>query len=290
MRPNDDGDGQQLISMWVAPSARGRGVGRALVGRVIAAAAGRPLWLRVLDGNETAIRLYQRCGFVLDDSRPGRQRLPRDAPHALGSVHGFAADGRPHRVDVQPRQRRALGLVLRAYGPDRARAGSRGRAAKAGGVGDQGGQEVYEPLAQAAAELQSRIFNIVETGWVALVKRYESHGDYAVTSTAFLFAHYFGWIEARREAVLSSSGKGGRDESVQRSSTGSSRRCVAAKRGDGFLFFAAEQRAIGELMVSWEFIPDTSRRQPHVMAMPRSSSATAATRSSGRGSPRSMPA
>jgi ribosomal protein S18 acetylase RimI-like enzyme len=71
MRPdNDDDDGQQLTSMWVAPSVRGRGVGRALVGRVIAAAAGRPLWLRVLDGNETAIRLYQRCGFVLDDSDP----------------------------------------------------------------------------------------------------------------------------------------------------------------------------------------------------------------------------
>lgn len=67
MRPNDDDDGQQLISMWVAPSARGRGGGRALVGRVISATAGRPLWLRVLDGNETAIRLYQRCGFVLDD-------------------------------------------------------------------------------------------------------------------------------------------------------------------------------------------------------------------------------
>ena len=64
-------------------------------------------------------------------------------------------------------------------------------------------ERVYEPLAQAAAELQSRIFNIVETGWVPLMKRYESHGDYAVTSTAFLFAHYFGWIEARRQAVKS---------------------------------------------------------------------------------------
>lgn len=70
MRPNDDDDGQQLISMWVVPAARGRGVGRALVGRVIAAASGRPLWLRVLDGNATAIRLYERCGFVLDDSDP----------------------------------------------------------------------------------------------------------------------------------------------------------------------------------------------------------------------------
>lgn len=32
-------------------------------------------------------------------------------------------------------------------------------------------QGVYEPLAQAAAELQSRIYNIVETGWVEIVER-----------------------------------------------------------------------------------------------------------------------
>jgi ribosomal protein S18 acetylase RimI-like enzyme len=70
VRPNDGDDGQQLISMWVAPHARGHGVGRALVGRVVSAVAGKPLWLRVIDGNESAIRLYQRCGFVLDESDP----------------------------------------------------------------------------------------------------------------------------------------------------------------------------------------------------------------------------
>jgi ribosomal protein S18 acetylase RimI-like enzyme len=69
MRPTDD-DELELTSMWVAPAARGHGVGRALVGRVVAAAAGRPLRLRVLDGNATAIRLYERCGFVLDESDP----------------------------------------------------------------------------------------------------------------------------------------------------------------------------------------------------------------------------
>ena len=70
MQPDPGGDRQQLTSMWVVPASRGHGVGRALVGRVIAAAAGRPLWLRVLDGNATAIRLYERCGFVLDNSDP----------------------------------------------------------------------------------------------------------------------------------------------------------------------------------------------------------------------------
>src|SRR3954465_4334447 len=73
-------------------------------------------------------------------------------------------------------------------------------------------ERVYEPLAQAAAELQSRIFNIVETGWGNPTPRSAGHDGYAEASTAFLFAHYFGWIEARRQAVLSSSGEGRRDE------------------------------------------------------------------------------
>jgi hypothetical protein len=125
-------------------------------------------------------------------------------------------------------------------------------------------QGVYEPLAQAAAELQSRIFNIVETGWVGIVQRYESHGDYAETSTAFLFAHYFGWIEARRQAVLSSSGKGERDEAVQACIDQVVKTLRRSEVGEGFLFFAAEQRAIGELMFSWQPTRGESR-EPYVM-------------------------
>ena len=125
-------------------------------------------------------------------------------------------------------------------------------------------ERVYEPLAQAAAELQSRIFNIVETGWIGMQKRYESHGDYAVASTAFLFAHYFGWIEARRQAVLSSSGEGGRDLSVQRVIDQVLKTLRRAEDSEGFLFFTTEQRAIGELMLTWEPIPESAVRIPHV--------------------------
>ena len=125
-------------------------------------------------------------------------------------------------------------------------------------------ERVYEPLAQAAAELQSRIFNIVETGWVPLMKRYESHGDYAVTSTAFLFAHYFGWIEARRQAVLSSSGEGRRDESVQALIDGVLKTLRRSEGSEGFLFFTTEQRAIGELMCEWESLK-SGQRIPRVI-------------------------
>jgi hypothetical protein len=126
-------------------------------------------------------------------------------------------------------------------------------------------ERVYEPLAQAAAELQSRIFNIVESGWVGLMKRYESHGDYALTSTAFLFAHYFGWIEARRQAVLGSSGEGRRDESVQELIDGVLKTLRRSEDSEGFLFFTTEQRAIGELMCSWETHPETGARTVSVM-------------------------
>jgi hypothetical protein len=126
-------------------------------------------------------------------------------------------------------------------------------------------ERVYEPLAMAAAELQSRLYNIVETGWVPLMKRYESHGDYALTSTAFLFAHYFGWIEARRQAVLSSSGEGRRDEEVQHLIDGVLKILRRSDDSEGFLFFTTEQRAIGELMCTWEVNPVTGARTPQVM-------------------------
>ncbi|KAJ5371704.1 Acyl-CoA N-acyltransferase [Penicillium concentricum] len=57
----------ELISMWVAPSARGRGVGDALVAAVEEWAYGVgaiTLKLSVAENNESARKLYVRNGFV----------------------------------------------------------------------------------------------------------------------------------------------------------------------------------------------------------------------------------
>ncbi len=65
----------ELISMWVQPDARGRGVGDALVETVVerarAVGAGT-VELCVMEGNEPAERLYSRHGFTRTGAeRPG---------------------------------------------------------------------------------------------------------------------------------------------------------------------------------------------------------------------------
>jgi len=67
----------ELISMWVEPMARGRGVGDALVATVITTARGREVRLWVTVGNEPAIRLYARHGFApTGEVRPVDPRDP----------------------------------------------------------------------------------------------------------------------------------------------------------------------------------------------------------------------
>jgi ribosomal protein S18 acetylase RimI-like enzyme len=74
--PGDAG----LYAMWVAPDARGRGVGTALVAAVVdwARAAGHGcLRLEVADDNAPAVRLYERAGFAATGRR-GHLPPPRD--------------------------------------------------------------------------------------------------------------------------------------------------------------------------------------------------------------------
>jgi ribosomal protein S18 acetylase RimI-like enzyme len=69
-----------LISMWVAPEARGKGVGNALAEAVIECArtsGATRLLLDVADDNRQAIALYARKGFV-PNGVTGSLPAPRD--------------------------------------------------------------------------------------------------------------------------------------------------------------------------------------------------------------------
>ena len=67
-----------VVSMWVRPSARGHGVGEALIGAAADWAKARDhdsLLLWVTESNAAARRLYERCDFALTGER---QPLPSD--------------------------------------------------------------------------------------------------------------------------------------------------------------------------------------------------------------------
>ena len=60
-----------VVSMWVAPEARGRGIGRAILDHVVADAtrSGDVVVLWVTEGNTAARALYERAGFVRTGAR-----------------------------------------------------------------------------------------------------------------------------------------------------------------------------------------------------------------------------
>jgi ribosomal protein S18 acetylase RimI-like enzyme len=74
----EEGGIADLMAMWVRPTARGRGVGEALVEAAADWAKARDhdtLYLWVTETNGAARRLYERCGFTPTGER---QPLPSD--------------------------------------------------------------------------------------------------------------------------------------------------------------------------------------------------------------------
>ncbi len=78
---NPTSEAAHLVSMWTHPAMRGRGVGAALVTRVIEWVRAEhfpELRLWVVEGNAPAMRLYARMGFVDTGARaPVRDDDPR---------------------------------------------------------------------------------------------------------------------------------------------------------------------------------------------------------------------
>ena len=83
--------GVEIVSVWVSPSVRGRGVGDALIAAALRWAArdrpDRTVLLQVREANAAAIALYRRNGFV-DDGRGGGAPARR----AAGAADGHRSD------------------------------------------------------------------------------------------------------------------------------------------------------------------------------------------------------
>jgi hypothetical protein len=110
-----------------------------------------------------------------------------------------------------------------------------------------------DPLLQAAFDLQSRIYNIAEQGFLGryYVEGTDATREYARENTLYVLAEYLGWVEIlRREVRFLELG----DEVANRDWA----RRLGAVRGTlqtdrlspCFRLFNGQQRAIGEIMVA----------------------------------------
>lgn len=113
-------------------------------------------------------------------------------------------------------------------------------------------QYYLEPLIRSAADLQSRIYNILEGG---LIERYYHNGSdrnqkYVINNTIFLVAQFFAWTEAARIDVQFINLEN--DLKTRKLSELQSKIYTLIQTdslGPHFVFFAGEQRAIGEQML-----------------------------------------
>jgi hypothetical protein len=114
-----------------------------------------------------------------------------------------------------------------------------------------------EPLIAAAYELQGRLYNILQLGFLG---KYYSRGDeaqktYAVQNTLYVLAQYFGWSEILRREIqfLSfSDSKQTRDVADRQREVLELFQSDDPELGRPFLVWRGEQRAIGECMIERE--------------------------------------
>jgi hypothetical protein len=117
---------------------------------------------------------------------------------------------------------------------------------------EQLARKFREPLAHAAYDLQSRIFNIVKIGFLEL---YLKNGNsrthvYAVKNTVFLIAQYFAWTElVRREIRYIDSGTDEETKRLARLRDNLYSIWQTDKYDPLLRIFAGEQRAIGERLI-----------------------------------------
>jgi len=106
-----------------------------------------------------------------------------------------------------------------------------------------------EPLAAAAFDLQSRLYNVLRLGFFVKFDAGD-RSEEALRTTVFRLAQYFGWTELLRRDIqflsLSEDGDTRRVAELQREIA---RRFLNDGDGTALMIWSDEQRAIGERMI-----------------------------------------
>jgi hypothetical protein len=110
-----------------------------------------------------------------------------------------------------------------------------------------------EPLARAAYDLQSRIYNILRQDLIGvhLVRGNGREREYVTENTAFLVAQYLCWAElVRREIQFIDLGESRRTRDLLRLQDDIYAKWGTDRHAPLFRIFAGEQRAIGEALIN----------------------------------------
>ncbi len=112
-----------------------------------------------------------------------------------------------------------------------------------------------DPLLRASYDLQSRIYNLIVRNFLEeyLARGTPQERRYALKSTLWIFAQYFGWVEIlRRESQYIDLGSPTMNRKLQLVLAEVTTALATDSRdhGDAFMTFRADQRAVGELMVT----------------------------------------
>ena len=107
-----------------------------------------------------------------------------------------------------------------------------------------------EPLAAAAFDLQSRLYNILELDFMGLWGGTHPRANDAVRTTLFRLAQYFGWTEIlRRNIQFLSFPEAEETRRVTQLQQQITRCFLTHEPGDALMIWSDEQRAIGERMI-----------------------------------------
>ncbi len=107
-----------------------------------------------------------------------------------------------------------------------------------------------EPLAAAAFDLQSRIYNILQLDFFGKYSNGNRRADDAITTTLFRIAQYFGWTEIlRRDIQFLSFPEDDHTRRVAHLQSEIAKCFLTDRYGLALMIWSDEQRAIGEEMI-----------------------------------------